>query len=1657
MGERMLEAGSGYWQVQETMRHFGRRLRRLLLIAFGLLAFAQAALAQLPGSPITFQGTPTAVGSSSSVKTVMLFAQAAGQITAFSTITGGVSDPNLQEFTFVQANTCSVGSQMTAGESCEVSVSFNPRFPGVRQGAVLIQSGSQVLASAPLSGIGQGGLPVLVPAEINTVAGNGQGVPQGNDGLKAINTSIILPIGLTVDAAGNLYLCESNSNRVRRVDASTGNISTVAGNGNAGSAGDGGQAVAAELNNPAGIAIDGAGNLYIADTGNNAVRRVDVSGTITTVVGTLGNSGYAGDGGPATSALLSSPRGLALTPGGDLILADTGNNRVRQFSVGSQSIQTIAGNGSAGYNKTDQMLATQAQLNNPYGVAVRSDGAVAIADTLNNRIRLIDTSGMISTIAGNGSGGFNGDSLSAIDPNTQLFNPESVAFDPQGDFVIADTGNNRVRGVIGGIIVTLAGNGDPAFENTNNPPAGGGDRGPDDHANLNGPSALFFDYTGNIWVSDYYNNRVREISGSLLGLTYPPMKVGKLSAPLVGTLYNLGNTTLTLQLPTAQANTLVQAALDSATTCGQSALAPMAFCIMSIEFAPTQVNANDTGSVTWKSDAPNVTPVDALNGEVLSVEPTTVAINSDAEPGLLGQPVTFTATVTSADTGRTGTITFTEGNNPPLCSAVPLASNGTATCKETFSLGSHTITASYSGDNNNAASTVDFTEIIKQAPTLVLGFSTATDPAIVGGNVSLTLSVGDQTGTPTETVTFFDGATALSPAVPLTSSTSPGVATATWNTQALAAGSHWLSAQYAGDGANAPGTSNSVNVQIAQPSTTVLVSSAPTTLVGKPAIFTASVTSAHGVPAGTVTFSDGAKILGTGSLNPNGVASFSTSSLTLGTHSVTAAYGGDSSDLPSSASLQQNVELAQPTLTLSGPTGAVDVATNASIVAGLNTPGVPPTGTLTLTDGANAYSAVAVTGNGAFTFSTSKLSIGTHVVTAKYSGDASNNAAVSTPITVVVRQADSLTLLSANPDPLTQGGALTLTATVSSDSPNVSGQVNFLDGTKLLGTATVDVNGIASVSPTGLALGTHVLTATYAGDANHGSSTSAPLQEVVVQSSSAVLTSDNNPAASGQNVTLTVQIHGSGSISATGSATLRDNGALLATVPLNSSGVGSFTTNTLAVGAHAITVSYGGDQNYAAAGAQLTEIVIGATTTVELGASGTPAVFGQPLNLTATVSSNGGVATGVVSFTDGGVTIGTAPLNANGIAVLTTATLAPGSRTIVASYAGDGKASPSASTPLLLTVKQTTAVAVASSSNPALTLSPLTFTVSVVNAGAAPATGMVSFADGATVLGAAQLDGSGHATLTIPQLSAGMHNVVASYAGDGANFASASGVYAENVQLRPTETTLTGSSTDPTNPQQMTLIAVVKSLGSTAPSGSVTFTSGSVTMGVATVDDTGVATITVIFEQTSQPIVASYAGDASYSASKSSSTTITAGQAAQFTLAVNAPSITLVTHQHTTVNVSIGSVKGFTDTIALGCLGLPFAGTCTFTPSLVKLSPDGTATAALIIDTGDPLGAGTGTTAALQMDHKGRSTLLCCLPVGLLLALLQRRKHGDARRRFGTAVAFVFALAITLNVTGCSGLSTSGTPPGTYSFKVVGTGQGSGTTQAQAITLVVTQ
>jgi hypothetical protein len=422
-----------------------------------------------------------------------------------------------------------------------------------------------------------------------------------------------------------------------------------------------------------------------------------------------------------------------------------------------------------------------------------------------------------------------------------------------------------------------------------------------------------------------------------------------------------------------------------------------------------------------------------------------------------------------------------------------------------------------------------------------------------------------------------------------------------------------------------------------------------------------------------------------------------------------------------------------------------------------------------------------------------------------------------------------------------------------------------------------------------------------------------------------------------------------------------------------------------------------------------------------------------------------------VSFTDGSITIGSAVFNSSGVATLTLSTLAPGTNSIVASYAGDGKASASVSVPYTLIVKQLTSVALTTSVNPAQALSPITFTASVTNSGVGVATGTVTFTDGSTQLGTATLDATGKALLAVPALSAGNHTIQASYAGDNSNFSSVSSGLNEGVQLRPTTTTLTASATDPSNLQEITLISVVRWTGTVPPTGLITFSSGNTIIGSSAIDSTGVATLSIILQSSPESITASYSGDSSYAASASAVTTVTAGIATQFTLSIDPSSVSMQSKQHEVVNLTIASVQGFADTLQFGCLGLPYAATCTFSAPQATLAANGTASVQLTIDTGDPLGAG----SQANLRHLPPSSVLfCLLPGAFLTGLLFPR-----RRRSPLLVFLLFLCAITvaLGITGCSGLQMSGTPPGTYSFKVSASGQQTGITETQVMTMTVTQ
>jgi sugar lactone lactonase YvrE len=347
---------------------------------------------------------------------------------------------------------------------------------------------------------------------ITTVAGDGTEKYKG-DGVPAISTSLFDPLGVAADTSGNIYIADTQNFRIRMVTKSTGTITTVAGDGTRRYKGDGGLATSTGLGFPTGVAVDASGNIYIADEGTDRILMVTKStGIITTVAGD-GTFSYSGDGGLATSARLRSPHGVAVDALGNIYIADTLNYRVRMVTKSTGIITTVAGDGAREY-KGDGGLATSAGLYDPNSVAVDASGNVYIADTENNRVRMVTKStGIITTVAGDGAREYKGDG--GLATSAGLYNPHGVAVDASGNIYIADTENNRVRMVTKstGIITTVAGEGTREYK---------GDGGPAKSSGLDNPWGVAVDASGNIYIADSMNNRIRLINPKVLAPTTPP-------------------------------------------------------------------------------------------------------------------------------------------------------------------------------------------------------------------------------------------------------------------------------------------------------------------------------------------------------------------------------------------------------------------------------------------------------------------------------------------------------------------------------------------------------------------------------------------------------------------------------------------------------------------------------------------------------------------------------------------------------------------------------------------------------------------------------------------------------------------------------------------------------------------------------------------------------------------------------------------------------------------------------------------------------------------------------------------------------------------------------------------------------------------------------
>jgi len=333
---------------------------------------------------------------------------------------------------------------------------------------------------------------------ITTMAGNGTEGYSG-DGGPAIAAQLNHPRDAEVGVDGSLYIADTNNNRIRKVSIH-GAISTIVGTGRSGYSGDEGPAINAQLNRPRDVEVGADGSLYIADTDNHCIRKVTPDGVISTLAG-IGAGGYSGDGGPATSAQLAWPQDVTVGMDGRLYFTDTGNHRIRKVSVDG-TISTAVGTGVWGYSG-DGEPASRAQLARPRGVSVGADGCLFIGDTENHRIRRVTPDGTITSVAGSGIEGYSGDG--GLAASAQLAWPRGIALDVEGNLYIADCGNSVIRRVApDGTITTVAGTGIEGYS---------GDGGSATRAELADPHGIVIAEDGSLYIGEPRNHCIRKVWG----------------------------------------------------------------------------------------------------------------------------------------------------------------------------------------------------------------------------------------------------------------------------------------------------------------------------------------------------------------------------------------------------------------------------------------------------------------------------------------------------------------------------------------------------------------------------------------------------------------------------------------------------------------------------------------------------------------------------------------------------------------------------------------------------------------------------------------------------------------------------------------------------------------------------------------------------------------------------------------------------------------------------------------------------------------------------------------------------------------------------------------------------------------------------------------
>lgn len=1000
----------------------------------------------------TFEAT--AVGSSSPAQAVGFETGSSGTLSSYQVAAGTPGD-----FSLGAVSGCTIPGAVAANTVCSADAVFTPTAPGLRTAPVVLSDSAGGNYILGLTGVGASPAVALGPGTIVTVAG--QGGTAGSTGVGGAATSALLnmPGGTALDAAGNLYIADTQNNRVLEVSAASGQATAFAGSGVAGYSGDNGAAASAELNGPAGIALDAAGDVYIADSGNNAVRMVSAAtGVITTVAGT-GTVGATGDGGLATQAELNGPASVAVDESGNLYIADTKNDRVREVAVAGGVITTIAGTGTSGYTG-DGGPATSAELNSPQGVAADTSGDVYIADTDNSLVRKV-SAGVITTVAGAGTPGYAGDGGAAT--AAQLNAPSGVALDAAGDVYIADTGNHRIRVVSAqsGNIATLVGTGTAGYT---------GDGGAATLAELNAPGGVTLDGKGNVYIADTGNNRIAEVNVNQVALDFGRENPGSSTRAQTVSVTNIGNQNLLfggLSVGAGYQETGSGASECTATT----TLGPGGSCVVTVTFAPTGAGAapgtvtltdnalnlaaaTQTASLNGTGDAPAAIAASAGNNQLtnpgaLFATNLQVQVTDSNGNGVGGVSVTFTAPATGSSGAFIGTANTV---------TVTTAPDGTAAAPEftaNYTPGPFAVTAAVAG----IATPATFNETIEgQVSPAVTVSATPSGTITYGASVTLmaTLSPASSAGNnATGTVMFYNNGNAIG-----TSAVNAGQATLAYSPQA---GAQSITATYSGDANFNTSTSITGYTLTVSPVGLTVTTSATTQPYGTPIpVLGGTLTGVLAQDAGNVqvqlsTTATAISPVGTypivALLSGSAAGNYTVNTLqTSGgtTPALTITQAGSSTSL--SASMAQIGAGQSMTLT------ANVVSTVANAVAGTT-----PQGSVTFYSGTTALDTANLNASGAATYTTNTLPVGSLSLTAVYSGNTNYRTSTSTVTPVSIVAPDFTLTASASSVTMQPGARANLTFTLT---PNYffNDTVKFTcSGTPADSTCTVTPSSVSVV------------------------------------------------------------------------------------------------------------------------------------------------------------------------------------------------------------------------------------------------------------------------------------------------------------------------------------------------------------------------------------------------------------------------------------------------------------------------------------------------------------------------------------------------------------------------------------------------------------------